>query len=751
VSAPKRTLVVGGNRFVGVEILWQLLARGDEVSVLALDAPPTELRPHVRWLQADRNRADLLRKIFTRHEFDAVIDNIAYEPAHVRTLAAALEGRVGRYLLTSTTDTYPRMHPRTWREDQVDIRDYPLDGLNDTERYMYGKRGCEAALAASGLPWTVVRPTVVTGVRDNRNGAPAGRGIHWFEEAARSLFWPARVMDGGPILLASQDQCIFQMIWVADLARAVTQLMDDEKAVGEAYNVAGDEIWNNERLVGALAAAAGVRPDIVHAPAALIEAAGIDYSPAYGTGATWSLADNAKLKATGWRPTPAEQWLPRLLEAVGEPVMRNWYHGRMQEIAFAKHIRRVSAAKASLPARLAAAPVNTPPVSLTGSVTSALGGKLEGAASEHWQRQRMGAAHPVLPRADGFRTLAGGVVSRIGIGTWMGESTDAMDSRYVDTLIHAASRGINVFDTAINYRAMRAERCVGMAVRRLAGMGIPREALFVATKGGYLSYDSQDGRSWDAYVRDEYLARGLIDADEMARRHVLSAAFIEHQLARSLANLDLGTVDLYYLHNPEESIVPLGRECFFERLTGSFTVLESAAAQGRIGAYGLATWEGLRVAPDHPDHLSLERALAAAAEAARRVGNPKHHLTAVQMPFNVRDHQPLTLPTQRVGDALLPAFAAAAELGLYCFTSASVLQGAVVPEGLRQQLAMSVPGRSLHSAALHAARSANAGGTALVGMRRMASVEEAIGVLELPPLDPESVMALVRESGAVGN
>jgi hypothetical protein len=33
----------------------------------------------------------------------------------------------------------------------------------------------------------------------------------------------------------------------------------------------------------------------------------------------------------------------------------------------------------------------------------------------------------------------------------------------------------------------------------------------------------------------------------------------------------------------------------------------------------------------------------------------------------------------------------------------------------------------------------------------MASVEEAIGVLELPPLDPESVMALVRESGAVGN
>lgn len=51
--------------------------------------------------------------------------------------------------------------------------------------------------------------------------------------------------------------------------------------------------------------------------------------------------------------------------------------------------------------------------------------------------------------------------------------------------------GINVIDTAINYRYMKSERVVGAALRFLLEKEkIGREELFVCTKGGYIPEDA---------------------------------------------------------------------------------------------------------------------------------------------------------------------------------------------------------------------------------------------------------------------
>ncbi|MBF0185876.1 MAG: NAD-dependent epimerase/dehydratase family protein, partial [Magnetococcales bacterium] len=334
------TLLLGGNRFVGVEMLWHLLHAGHRLTVLALDSPPAETRPHIRWIQVDRNDEEALKRLFAHESFDCVVDNIAYNPVHVERLLGALPGKIGRYLLTSTTDVYSNRHPRAYREDQVEIRRYDLTGMTDSERYNYGKRSCEAVLRASDVAWSVLRPCMVSGPRDNLTGAPSPRRLHWFEESGRSHFWISRVLDGGPILLCSRDEVVFKLVLVSDLARAVTHILTHPDAVNQAYNVTGDEIWTNERLVRALAVAAKSDPDIVYVANEILEQAGIDYSPVFGTGAAWTLPDNAKLKATGWRPTPAEQWLPFILEANTRADMRTWYHTRTQEVALAKHLQR---------------------------------------------------------------------------------------------------------------------------------------------------------------------------------------------------------------------------------------------------------------------------------------------------------------------------------------------------------------------------------------------------------------------------
>lgn len=727
MSAPT-TLLIGGNRFVGVEMAWQLLQAGHRLTVLALDSPPADLRPHIRWLRTDRNDETALTRLFAGEQFDCVVDNIAYTPAHMTPTLAALQGRIGRYLLTGTTDVYPNNHPRSWREDEVEIRDYDLSGLSGPAHYNYGKRSCQALLERSGIPWTVLRPCVVTGPRDNRTGAPNGRGLHWFEAGSRSHFWVSRLRDGGPILLAGNDETLFNLVWVGDVARAAAHLLTRDDTTGHAYNVVGDEVWTNERLVRALAHAAGMVPEIVHAPPGAIEAAGLDYSPVYGTGAGWTLYENGKLKATGWRPTPAEEWLPRLLEADPEPVLKSWYHTRLPEIALAKKLQREQALAPAFASAVPPAPTFAlPPAgSIPGGTTAD--------ASATWLAHVL--AQPLRPPREAFyRPFRNLVASGIGVGTWMGDLSVETDRRYVETLVHAAARGLNVFDTAINYRHMKAERCVGAAVRRLTGLGIPREALLVCSKGGYITHDAASPLAADAYLRERYLTPGLIDDDALARRHCIAPEFIAQQIEQSLTNLGLDTIDLYYLHNPEDDLPVLGEETFYQRLGETFVALERAVAAGQIGAYGLATWDGLRVTDDDPRHLSLVRAMALAQTAAEKTGAAKHHLAAVQLPYNVRDHQSYTLPTQRMGNTLLPALAAADRLGLYCFTSASVLQGHRAPETLDALM----PGLTAHTAALGAVVATPGVGTALAGMRSGARVEEALALAARPPLDAEQL------------
>src|SRR5688500_14886972 len=76
--------------------------------------------------------------------------------------------------------------------------------------------------------------------------------------------------------------------------------------------------------------------------------------------------------------------------------------------------------------------------------------------------------------ADHFRTFHGGLrVSSLGIGTYLGREDDATDQAYEKAVTRAFERGINVVDTAVNYRHQRSERAIGRAL----AAGIARGAV----------------------------------------------------------------------------------------------------------------------------------------------------------------------------------------------------------------------------------------------------------------------------------
>ena len=74
---------------------------------------------------------------------------------------------------------------------------------------------------------------------------------------------------------------------------------------------------------------------------------------------------------------------------------------------------------------------------------------------------------PAFRSAGFYRPVEDLRVSSLGIGTYLGGVDDLADRAYTDALIAAGESGVNFFDTAINYRHQRSERCIGAALRRL--------------------------------------------------------------------------------------------------------------------------------------------------------------------------------------------------------------------------------------------------------------------------------------------
>ena len=327
--------------------------------------------------------------------------------------------------------------------------------------------------------------------------------------------------------------------------------------------------------------------------------------------------------------------------------------------------------------------------------------------------------------ANFYRPLSSGpLVSSLGLGTYLGECDDAEDARYTAAATAALERGVNLFDTAINYRCQRSERALGKAIQKATLSGkIKREQILVCTKGGYIPLDNNPPATRDDYRRfleNEYFLRGVMDpADVIAGGHCLSAKFLEDQIERSRRNLGLETLDIYYLHNPEHALDNLPRDKFLTLVRDAFAALERAVESGAIGCYGCATWNGLRVPPDSRNYLSLEELVS----LAHQVRGSHHHFAVVQLPINLAMTEAVRAPTQRVGRDSVSALEAAHRLGVSVIASATLMQSQLT-HGLPAEVHAAFPGFASDARTAIAFTQSLPISAALVGMKSVAHLED---------------------------
>jgi uncharacterized protein YbjT (DUF2867 family) len=230
-----RLLVAGGSGFLGGYVLREAASRGHETIALARSpaAARSVTASGARPLAGDLGQARGLDAAFAAARADALVCVASLGHGHgPGIVAAAEEAGIPRAVFVSTTAVTTALAAPS---KQVRL-------------------AAEREIRASGLDWTILRPTMIY-------GAPGDRNL------SRLL----RLLSRTPVLpVPATGACLHQPVHVADVAGAVLAAAVRPAAIGSTYDVAGPEPITFGELVAACARAVGRTARLIPVPLTLL-------------------------------------------------------------------------------------------------------------------------------------------------------------------------------------------------------------------------------------------------------------------------------------------------------------------------------------------------------------------------------------------------------------------------------------------------------------------------------------------------
>lgn len=339
----------------------------------------------------------------------------------------------------------------------------------------------------------------------------------------------------------------------------------------------------------------------------------------------------------------------------------------------------------------------------------------------------------------------------LGIGTYKAEpyKEDNYIINYSTAIQTALRNGINLIDTAINYRYQISEREIGEALGEMLASGeIRREEVIVTSKGGFVPLDFPFPENPYGWIEETIVKGGLAEKQEIIiDQHCMSPAYLRWSCERSLENLGLDTIDIYFLHNPETQLGYVERDTFYSRIEAAFTLFEELRSENKIAAYGIAAWNGFLYEEDHTEYVSLAKII----ETARRVGGAEHGFRYIQSPFNLAKPHAYGYANQQCDDGFYyPLMHACARYGLTMLASSPLLQKNLFKRPFAPKIGelMNTTGLTDVASALQFARSAGAI-SAIFGAVDPRHVSDNALLAYVPGASYEAMQTLMKDSYAL--
>jgi nucleoside-diphosphate-sugar epimerase len=258
MSANSKILILGGTGFISSKLVDKLLIKNHDVTIFnrGLKNKSEDKTSRLHFIQGDRNKISDLKALVQYNLFDVIYDMIAYTSEQSEMAAKIFRGKTKRFIHCSTISVYMISNdvkcPITENQMGRKLMTY-WDRNPFGMDYGIQKRDCESILWKyhdyNNFQLTILRPTFVSGPGD---------------PTMRDYFWIERVLDGNPLLVPGNGNFAFQQIYIDDVANAFADLLSYPETIGEAYNLASEDIFSLNEYLLALGKLLGRVPQLVH-------------------------------------------------------------------------------------------------------------------------------------------------------------------------------------------------------------------------------------------------------------------------------------------------------------------------------------------------------------------------------------------------------------------------------------------------------------------------------------------------------
>ena len=217
----KKILIMGGNQFVGKEIVKKFLEK--DYTIYILNRGTRKNIEEVIFFKVDRDNFIEMENILKNIDVDIIIDVSAYTEEQVDILHKVMKNRFKQYILISSASVYNNIES-TPANEESQTGENLIWGDYAKNKYLAEKKTIENSKIYN-FKYTIFRPFYIYGVGNNLD---------------RENYFFSRIKYNLPIYIPSKNN-IIQFGYVEDLALAIESSIGNSDFYNQTFNISGDE------------------------------------------------------------------------------------------------------------------------------------------------------------------------------------------------------------------------------------------------------------------------------------------------------------------------------------------------------------------------------------------------------------------------------------------------------------------------------------------------------------------------------